>query len=212
MKKFIFFVVLMITLSGNQIACNSNSIAESTIPNQQEKVEINDIKFFTWWWSKEQIRAGIDADNAPDKTFYMQLNRWQLDGEWGVANPNKFDITFQISNPSNNATSLRVKAVVGFQIASYKLMYNEEERGGKLEDDFAKIPWTKEEEIYSSTINISPKSQEEIVIKDFNLRKVLDSLKGDDWAWYMKTRIVIENMEGVEITSKEKELEIVPLD
>lgn len=211
-EKFIFLTTLIIIVFGNQIACNSNSIAESAMPNQQKKVEIKDIIFFTWWWSNEQNEAGIDADNPPDKTFYMQLNKWQHDGMNGIANPDKFDIAFQVNNPSNNAITLRVKATVGFQIASYKLMYNDEERGRKLEDDFTKIPWSKEEEIYSSTISISPKSQEEIVIRDFNLRKVLESLEGDDWAWYMRTKIVIENIEGVEITSKEKKLEIVPLD
>lgn len=55
----------------------SNISDASTLP----LLSIDYAKIYCWWWSESVVRRGFDGDNPPPKDQYIEVKKWEYDGD-----------------------------------------------------------------------------------------------------------------------------------
>lgn len=173
------------------------------------------IEVFGWWWSESQLLNNFDADNPPLKKDYIKLENWNAGGANDYPHPNKVDIICKIKNEKSELMKLQVSGKVDFKIASYKELTNlksEEEVEAKLQS----YQWQNEKVVgKTNSIILQPGESKEIIFKDFDLRKILNTYldsTDDRWAWKMRILFFIYNEKGQELSQGIKILDLIPAD
>lgn len=201
---------------GNTSSSNTSvQIAHTNTSLKKELIEVINIKFHAWWWSLEQVHAGIDGDNPPPKESYTELRRWRYDGEGVETYPDKIDIEFEVLNNTNKSIPVIITATADFKIENYKkvqVYVKDDEPQSEYVDPLANVPWTRSQEIDNWSTTIISKSKDKFKVKDFNLRKLLKEYKGEEWPWVMRLKVYVKNDKGEEVAYQEKQIEIIPGD
>lgn len=180
---------------------------------QLQAVKIVDVAFHAWWWSDEQIRAGIDGDAPPAKSTYVKLSRWQHDAEPGTADPDRIDIVATIENQGNVDTRAEIECEVSFRIADYKLMFPTVADGKSIDEVVKDIPWTEGMVLDGQAIDIPKTSKKVVIFRDFELRKQIDRINSQNdalWPWMIRVDIRVKDAGGNVVHNYTANLDVVP--
>jgi hypothetical protein len=168
-------------------ACRSPSCPHQPIDQlESSKPIIRSVGFFAWWWSEEQLRAGIDLTNPPRKS-YVRFDLWKDHPSAGPSYPETLDIVCVVSNPEARPTSYSVELTSDYLVApvNYPCKW---ELGHITEE----ISWSGTVKLSKHLIRLRAGQTKSIAIKGFDLRAVLRDFSGtqeSDYLWLWKLRV-----------------------
>jgi len=228
MKKILKFIVLPY-LCFCYISCGLNKSIDNKVRidfdqqitgKQNLKHEINEMKitsieFYCLWWSEEQMKKYIKADDPPPKNTYTKFDIWQY-GEVNYPNPEKIDVLVSLNNGTDVPQELIVEVEMSFKVESWEKVNKNAEQ---WEYFFDKVQWTEKTSLPRQDSFFLPKEKKQIVFKDFAFGPVIDKYSGenlakddDRWPYYMRAKVILKSKDGKKIDESEKIIQIVPAD
>lgn len=230
MRNTLLWIIIAVTLLALALACGQHSLPlsvhenasrskkeQDTRPSSTAKIIVKSVDFYTWWWSEEQLRAGVyRQETIPPRNTYTKVDRWRDTGDADVLHPDLIDIVCKVENAGSQPVDLVISAIGDLKVATFEKVQNDQTEK-TIKEVLEDVPWTEERHIGQTMVqNIAPGESREIKFKDFNLIAVIDNYSDDKngvtWPWFLRARIIVEMPNGVRVAQREAGLEIIPGD
>lgn len=196
---------------------SSEKVQNMSAPKRFPEPAIKSVEFGAWWWSEEQLAAGIYNGELPPQNTYIKLDKWQDIGDADIPHPDSIDVVCTIENRGSNAEDFVLSARGDFKVASYRWV-DSHEGTHTLDELLQDVPWTEETNVGQAVVqNLGPGERREVKIKNFNLGAILEKYaavnSGNDmWPWRFRVRIFVKKSVEDNIVQGEAILKIIPGD
>ncbi len=233
MLNVLTFAFAVAFLAVSWISPLKESITSDSVRTEElgDIVTIDAVKFFCTW----PPNSGDTKTNGNDGVVsqIVEMERWEYDyGEGGAVSPDNFDVVISLTNRQQLPRRIVARGVASFkvgQIAEYfgyrkdfavnDFAVDDEKSEVSTElinhDFLRSAPWSKETEMIRQSAQINPGENLNLTVGQIKLAEFLKPYfqKGEgSWPFVLRVSIVLEDEYGNRITSKDRNLEIIPAD
>ena len=180
--------------------------------NLNTQVKVKENKIFCWWWIDSDVQKGINADNPPFKKRYLEIEKWEYDGEGKKTYPKEVDFLSQISNESFTEFQGIIKFQLSARFEDYEKLYFRNQQDDSInfrEDNFEKLTWINEEVILEEKIIIEANRERTTERKAYDLTNLLNRKENGKPICALRFIVQVFDTAGNKITSKEKVMHIL---
>lgn len=188
-------------IAGQDIHIKLNS------SGNQHPISISEVKMFAWWWDESTVQKGIDGDNPPPRSKYVEIVEWEYDGEGLTTYPHKIDFVSTFVNHSAIDTPRIVVITLSGRFENYDEIVTLDSVNDStifLSEKFEKIPWVDLAVIYRKKIDFKGDKEKRIEIKDHNIEYILNQEFQDKPICAIRVVAQLMDMSGNIVDSKEK--------
>jgi len=161
-----------------------------TSPSREPLVAVTDAKIFAWWWKESVARAGIDGDNPPPKTEYVELKEWRYDGEGLTTAPHEIDLVSAIRNNSRAEVEVSVRFYLSRQFDGIST-------------------WTAKAAVFHETRTIRPQETVDLKVENFDISSILNEQQNGNAISGLRLVVEIADAKGNQLSKKETTAKIV---
>jgi hypothetical protein len=153
------------------------------------KPVIRSVRFYAWWWSKKQLKSGINPKHPPRKS-YLRIDLWKDAPCAGMPYPDKVDIVCEISNPQHHRVTYSIEFTYDLLVAPI---------GYPCWAELARIT---EEVSWSGKVKVGkiyfrrlvPGQTTSVILRGLNIRNLLKHVSGDResgylWIWKLRAGV-----------------------
>lgn len=188
--------------TDSDISSISNASISTEMGTSTPNLVFANIKASFWWWN-ESAASGMDGDRPPPKTKYLELEKWEYDGEGLTTYPHEVDVTSELQNNSVTDFEGSVRIHISARFEDYETRSFE---GSGLTCE--NRPWINERVLLYESVKIKSKSFKKSVVKDYDLTKLLNEKDDGRAICAMRFSTQVIDRSGKILNSKEK---VVPV-
>lgn len=166
---------------------------------------IKDLKINGWWWPEHVVREGFNGDNPPPKDQYIEIKKWQYDGDGLTTSPHQVDFLSTVVNNSRERFEGKLVFKVSFRFEDENL-YTRDPKDGKIEfhqDVFETLPWMDESSVLSRNVTVNGKEELSVNLKEFDITKILNKTRDGKSICALRLVAQITDESGRAVDSKE---------
>jgi hypothetical protein len=150
---------------------------------------IRSVAFFAWWWTEEQLRAGIDLKKPPKKS-YLKIDLLKDGDIEGAHYPEKMDVVCEISNTQLQRATYSIEFRYDLLVAP--ISYPCRADLSRLSKEVSWSGQVKSRKTYFR--RLAPGQTTSVVFKSLRFAHILKYLSGDVesgslWAWKFRAHI-----------------------
>lgn len=169
---------------------------------QADFLRIEQMKVGFWWW-EESVAAGMDGENPPKKTRYLDLERWEYDGEGLKTYPHNVDIAISVKNETAKPVDAKIELSLSARFEDYdRRSYTDQDNACKGR------PWERERTVVEKQLRIDSNGVKLIEKQEYDLTKLLNEKVDGRSICAVRFRVEILDLQGNIRLKKEK---IVPV-
>jgi hypothetical protein len=176
------------------------------------RIRITSLQIFAWWWSEKQLKLGVDRLNGSQPKSYLEFNQWKDTNDPSVPHPDKIDILCKIENGPKRMDHIFLEFTTDYLVAPIDYACK-----SSIKSITDEVSWSGEVKIRKDRLgSLVPHQQKKIMIKNFNLRDILQKFPGSKqvdylWLWMLRIHVYLRNGDQT-IARSEVNLSLLPRD
>ena len=178
-----------------------NILTISKTPDNPIRISDASIRF--WWWEEADV-AGMDGDRPPPKKRYIDLTRWEYDGEGIKTYPQEVDFVSQVANDATSDFQGLVRFRLSARFTDYETRVYE---GPGLACEG--LPWLNDRNVFEQKISISPKREKKVEKGNYDLSKLMNEKVGKNNICSFRFTVEVFDLLGNSLMSKEKVIPVL---
>lgn len=210
----LIFITALTSCVTFQSAKNQDEHVETNINekdvfvnSEDQQIKAKEAKIYAWWWDSSDVEKGIDGDNPPAKNNYIEIEKWQYDGEGIKTYPHEVDFVAKVANDSLKSFQGVVKFKISAKFEDYEKLYYRDKSNDSIKfnsDEFEKLSWTNKAKIFEEKITIETNQEKQLAKKDFNLKNLLNQKENGKPISALRFSVEIFDTLGNKLDEKEK--------